>query len=72
VPRITKLTSILDFDSIASHKQFGLARIDRGQRMCLEALLLEACHGLSDCRVDARERLLARQSVVGEYQIEID
>jgi hypothetical protein len=62
----------LDFDAISLHQQLGLARIGRCQRMCLEALLLEACHGLADCRVDAPERLLARQSVVGEYQIEID
>jgi hypothetical protein len=61
-----------DFDAVASHQQLGLARISRGQGMCLEALLLQTCNGLADRRVDPPERLIARQSVVGKYQIEID
>ncbi len=60
-----------DFDAVASHQQLGLARISRGHRVCLETLLLEACNRLEDRRLDAPERL-ARQSVVGKYQIEID
>ena len=55
-----------DFDAVASHQQLGLARISRGRRMCLEALLLKACGGFADGFVDAPERLLARQSVVGK------
>ncbi len=64
----------LDFDlnRVLSDEQLGRASIRRSLRMGLESLLLQARNGLTDSIVDALECLLARQGVVGKYQVEVD
>ena len=60
----------LDLDATAAHQQFGFAGIGR-RRMCLEPSLLQSIGGLPECRLDARERFVTRQRVIGENQIKV-
>jgi hypothetical protein len=55
-----------DFDDSALHKKLGLSGFRRSWRMRLEALLLEARHGLANGLIDAPEGLLTRQAVVSK------
>src|SRR6185437_6175795 len=71
VPRMTKLTSILT-STVPRRTSSLVSGIRRDRRMGLEALLLQTHGGLADSFVDALERLLTRQRVVGKHWVEVD
>lgn len=60
----------LDLYGTAPHQQLGLPRYCRW-RVHLQAPLLQALGRLPDGLVDARQRLVTWQRVVGEDQIEV-
>lgn len=62
----------LDFDAGTPHQQLGFAGIGRRKRVGLKASCLQAFSGPPDGLIDMSQRLIARQAVVGKYEIQID
>lgn len=61
----------LDLNRATAHQQLRLSCCRR-RRVRLESSLLQSLGGLPDSLVDARQRLVTRQPVIGKDQIEID